>query len=135
MICYCDGGSSGNPGTAAIGYVAYNDKDNNRLVATHGELVGQRTNNVAEYMAILKALCFMQAQDSRGVIYSDSNIAIQQINKEIECKDEKLIQMREAIYRTIKDYKMTVGFRYTARENNKKADSIVNAILKEYRPN
>ena len=57
MTLYCDGGSRGNPGPAAIGAVVVDASvDPPELVASVSECIGITTNNVAEYKALIAAL-------------------------------------------------------------------------------
>jgi len=132
MKLYTDGACSGNPGPASIAYIAYDGKDN-KIVCTHAEYVGERTNNVAEIMAIFKALCYMVSWSAQGVIFSDSLIAIDLINKTKEVHDETLKGFVDRIHEIIKGNEVTVGFRFTPRENNTEADALCNKIIKEYR--
>ena len=48
LIIYTDGGARGNPGPAAIAAVI-GDKE-------YGETIGETTNNIAEYKAVIFAL-------------------------------------------------------------------------------
>ena len=58
VLIYCDGGSRGNPGPAAIGAVVLGsvDRDRRRVLATVSETIGVTTNNVAEYQACIAGL-------------------------------------------------------------------------------
>ncbi len=53
MRLYSDGGSRGNPGEAAIGFVIY---DKNEVVYEKARPIGIATNNIAEYTALLEGL-------------------------------------------------------------------------------
>ena len=54
LIVYTDGGSRGNPGPAGIGVVICDEKG--RMIKEYGEKIGVKTNNEAEYMAVISAL-------------------------------------------------------------------------------
>ena len=54
LIIYTDGGARGNPGPAAIGVVIQNEKGN--TIKKYGEKIGEKTNNEAEYEAVIFAL-------------------------------------------------------------------------------
>ena len=76
---YVDGASRGNPGPAASAFVfVLNDK----IIYEGCDFIGTATNNTAEYQAIINALKAAEGF-SRGHIqeYSDSDLAIRQINK------------------------------------------------------
>ena len=54
LIIYTDGGSRGNPGPAALGIVIQDTSG--KLIKEYGEALGVRTNNEAEYEAVIFAL-------------------------------------------------------------------------------
>ena len=57
IVIYCDGGSRGNPGPAAIGAVVLDPaSDPPRRLATVSECIGETTSNVAEYRALIAGL-------------------------------------------------------------------------------
>lgn len=49
-----DGGCRGNPGLGAIGFILF--AMDNRVIAKGGKLIGQTTNNRAEYLALIEGL-------------------------------------------------------------------------------
>ena len=51
---YSDGGARGNPGPAAIGALVCDENDHK--LTDHGETIGEATNNVAEYTAVVRGL-------------------------------------------------------------------------------
>ena len=59
IIVYTDGGSRGNPGPAAIGVVISDGKGN--VIKEYGERLGIKTNNEAEYAAVVSALKKLKA--------------------------------------------------------------------------
>lgn len=54
LTIYGDGGSRGNPGEAAYGFAVFDD--NGILIYSEGKRLGIKTNNVAEYSAVINAL-------------------------------------------------------------------------------
>lgn len=56
LILHTDGAAKGNPGPAGIGVVLYRDGDESEPVAAIGEYIGETTNNVAEYKALIRGL-------------------------------------------------------------------------------
>ena len=71
IIIYTDGGSRGNPGLAAAGYIL-TDKQGRQLAAK-GLFLGQATNNVAEYTAVIKSLEESKELGAKTVcLFSDS---------------------------------------------------------------
>jgi ribonuclease HI len=124
---YTDGGSRGNPGPAAISFIIY-DYDNKKI-QQKSEYIGNNTNNYAEYLAILKALINVKKYNPSEVnIYTDSNLAYNQINGFWKVKDSKLKDLILEIKKEILNYKNFRIF-YIPREKNKEADSLVNKEL------
>ncbi len=128
---FTDGGSRGNPGEAAYGFVVY-DKEG-QLLVEHGERIGINTNNVAEYSGILSALKWVL--DKGGIekpnvdVYMDSQLAAMQLTGKWKVKNEGI---RALVY-SVKDIerKLDGNVSYTAvrREFNKEADRMVNVAL------
>ncbi len=88
IIIFTDGCSLGNPGPMGIGIVMY--KDNIRIEEL-GEYIGEGTNNIAEYTAVIKALETARSMGENEVhIKSDSQLVIRQLNNEYKVKDLKL---------------------------------------------
>jgi probable phosphoglycerate mutase len=122
-----DGGSRGNPGPAAYGYVL--EAEDGTVLDARGEAIGTATNNVAEYRGLLAGL---EAALERGVeeveVVSDSELLVKQMRGEYKVKNEilrELVDDAEALARRLK------RVRYTAvrREHNKLADRLVNEAL------
>ena len=122
-----DGGSRGNPGPAAFGYVL--EAEDGTVLDARGEAIGTATNNVAEYRGLLAGL---EAAIERGVeeveVVSDSELLVKQMRGEYKVKNEalrELVDEAEALDRSLK------RVRYTAvrREHNELADRLVNEAL------
>ena len=122
-----DGGSRGNPGPAAFGYVL--ETDDGHVLAAHGESIGRATNNVAEYRGLLAG---MSKAAELGVdeldVVSDSELLVKQMRGEYRVKNETLRELQEQAT----DLERKFGrVRYTAvrREHNELADRLVNDAL------
>ena len=130
LTLYCDGGSRGNPGPAAIGAVVYDTTtDPRQLVATVSECIGVTTNNVAEYRALIAGL---EAAQRHGVdeleVVSDSELLVKQMRGEYRVKNEALRKLSlEAarLARAVGD----VNYTAVRREHNELADRLVNEAL------
>lgn len=127
IIVYTDGGSRGNPGPAAIG-VVFDNKE-------YGEFIGTRTNNQAEYEAIIFALKKIKqilgkekAKETRVEIRADSELVIRQLNGNYKILEKELQPLFIKVWNLKLDFK-EVSFLQIPREKNKQADSIVNKIL------
>lgn len=126
---YTDGGSRNNPGPAAAGaFIESFDKE-------YEEYLGVATNNEAEYQAVVLGLSKLKqlvgkskTKDTGVVVYMDSQLAVQQLNREYKIKSEKIIPLFVKIHNLCVEYK-SVEFVYIPREKNKKADALVNRCL------
>jgi ribonuclease H / adenosylcobalamin/alpha-ribazole phosphatase len=122
-----DGGSRGNPGPAAYGYVL--EADDGTVLDARGETIGVATNNVAEYRALLAGL---SSAIERGVdeleVVSDSELLVRQMRGEYKVKSSNL---RELVDEAQALARRLGRVRYTAvrREHNELADRLVNEAL------
>lgn len=124
---YADGGSRGNPGQAAIGFLIYGPSK--LILEQYQECIGINTNNYAEYFAIIKALAAAKKYDPKEVVvYTDSNLAYNQINGFWKIKDEEIKKMVSQVRKEIMNFKIFKIF-YIPREKNKEADKLVNIAL------
>lgn len=124
---YTDGGSRGNPGKAAIGFLIYGP--GKVILEQYSECIGIKTNNYAEYYAIIKALAAARKYNPEEVvIYTDSNLAYNQINGFWKIKDEEIKKMVLRVNKEIVNFKIFKIF-YIPREKNKEADKLVNIAL------
>ena len=122
-----DGGSRGNPGPAAYGYVL--ETEDGTVLDARGETIGVATNNVAEYRGLLAGL---EAALERGVdeleVVSDSELLVKQMRGEYKVKSETL---RELVVEAHELAGKLRAVSYTAvrREHNDLADALVNEAL------
>ena len=122
-----DGGSRGNPGPAAYGFVL--ETDDGTVLDARGEAIGVATNNVAEYRGLLAGLA---SAVERGIeeleVVSDSELLVKQMRGEYKVKSpalRELVDEAESLARGLE------RVRYTAvrREHNELADRLVNEAL------
>ena len=124
-----DGGSRGNPGPAAYGYVL--ETDDGTVLDARGEAIGVATNNVAEYRALVEGLrCAVELGVDELEVVSDSELLVKQMRGEYRVKNEALQELNgeaTALARKIGLGRVT----YTAvrREHNELADRLVNEAL------
>ncbi len=125
---YTDGASRGNIGPAAYAYL-YVNKGN--IIHSKSEYIGTKTNNTAEYMAIISALKEAE-RFHRGKIkiFSDSQLAINQINKEYRITKEHLSKLCNEVYDLTNKYE-DVKFFHVGRNNPyiEKCDILCNECL------
>lgn len=130
IVIYCDGGSRGNPGPAAIGAVVLDPSTSppTRL-ATVSERIGSATNNVAEYKAVIAGLEAAREFPARVVrVRADSMLVIEQLNGKWRVKQEHLRALH-ARARDLLDEFEEVDLAHVRREQNVDADALVNAAL------
>jgi len=129
---YTDGGSRGNPGKSACAFLIVEDKE---ILHEESHFLGIKTNNEAEYNAIIFALQWItknnRLNEKEIEIISDSELVIKQINGDYKIKKTHLKELSEKIVKIIKDKE--VSFSNSRRENEfiSQADLLVNKKLDE----
>lgn len=129
---YTDGGARGNPGPAAIG--VYITDGNNKQLARIGKKIGEATNNIAEYSAILEGFAWLFENKAKlGVsevyFYMDSQLAYSQITGIYKVKNERIRDFIFQIRQKEAELGMSVFYNHVSREKNKNADLMVNLAL------
>ncbi len=127
LIINTDGGARGNPGPAAIGAVVDGHE--------YGEYIGKTTNNVAEYKAVIFALKKAKAllggkkaEAAEVEIRADSELLVKQLTGQYKIKEESLKPLFIDVWNLKQDFK-SITFKHVPREENKKADALVNRAL------
>ena len=127
---YSDGGSRGNPGPSAAGWVILDD-DNNVLVDDYLYL-GVTTNNQAEYIALKQGLLAAKKAGARYVdCYSDSMLVVKQMHGQFKIKNRDLWPVHAAIKQLAEGF-AEVTYTHVPREHNQLADAAVNRALDEH---
>jgi len=133
LIVYTDGGSRGNPGEAAIGVVICDEKENS--IKEYGEAIGVKTNNEAEYAAVISALKKIKAlfgkEKAKKIEINfkmDSEFVMKQLNGEYKIEEERMQPLFIAVWNLKMDF-ARVTFSHVRREQNKEADRLVNMAL------
>lgn len=125
---YTDGGSRGNPGPSALGYVIV-DPATDKVLVDKGVYLGVTTNNQAEYLALKYALEEAQRMGVREIdAYLDSMLVVNQMKGIFKVKNRDLWPIHDAIKELISSFK-DVRFSHVPREHNKLADAAVNRAL------
>ncbi len=126
-IIYTDGGSRGNPGPSASGYVVMNTEQ--RVLAQGGEYLGITTNNQAEYHGVRLGLEKALALGLQSIEFRlDSMLVVNQMNGIYTIKNRDLWPINERI-KQLSTHFMRVSFQHVPRELNQLADSEVNKVL------
>ncbi|HSX21324.1 MAG TPA: ribonuclease HI family protein [Gaiellaceae bacterium] len=122
-----DGGSRGNPGPAAYGYVL--EAEDGTVLASEGKTIGIATNNVAEYSALIAGLeKAIELAVAEVDVISDSELLVKQMRGEYKVKNEAL---RDLVVKATRLARQLDKVTYTAvrREHNELADRLVNEAL------
>jgi ribonuclease HI len=126
---FADGGSRGNPGPSASGYVILDMED--QVLVDTGVYLGVTTNNQAEYTALKLALeeC-RKLGVSEVQVYMDSMLVVNQMKGIFKIKNGELRPVHDAIKQLVANFEH-VSFQHVPREFNKLADAAVNRALDE----
>lgn len=131
IVMYTDGGSRGNPGPAAVGIFI------ETLSKKYGECIGIKTNNEAEYQALISGLKKVKAlvgnekaKKTEIECRLDSELVVKQLNHEYKLKEKHIQAFFIEIWNLMLDFGK-VSFLHIPREQNKIADALVNEALDE----
>jgi len=130
LLMYTDGASSGNPGPAGIGIVI-NDKED-RTVGKVSHYIGNKTNNFAEYSALIRALkiaLYFKTKDLK--IRTDSELVVKQIKGEYKVSSAKIKPLYEEAIR-LKKMIQSCRVEHVTRSLNDKADYLAKKAVESY---
>lgn len=123
---FTDGGSRGNPGPGAIGGVLIH---NEKIIETFSEVIGNCTNNQAEYRAIIRGIQIAVNLNIKELeCFLDSELVVKQLNREFKVKDKDLAVFFVRVWNMKQNFKK-ITFIHIFREDNKLADKLVNEAL------
>ena len=127
LIIYTDGGSRGNPGPSASGYVIYTSEM--LMLKEGGEYLGITTNNQAEYQAVKTAL---EEARKLGAVevncFMDSLLVVNQLLGIYKVKNRDLWPIYSSIKELLAEFN-SYSIKHVPRKENSAADSMVNKIL------
>lgn len=123
---FCDGGARGNPGPAGIGFVL---EVSEAPVICHGEYIGEATNNVAEYRALIAGLRRAAATAVTELsVFLDSELVVRQMQGKYRVKDAKLKPLFAEAAKLATRFRPII-FQHVPREKNAGADALVNKAI------
>jgi ribonuclease HI len=131
-VIHTDGGARGNPGPAAFGVTV---ECNDKIVTEFGKKIGETTNNVAEYSAVIAALIWIKnniplnQEDNAYDFFLDSTLVVNQINGLFKIKDNKLRALLVQVRILEEEIKGALNYHIVRREQNTGADRMVNQAL------
>ena len=133
IFVYTDGGARGNPGPAAVGMVIKNKEG--AVIKSYQEAIGERTNNEAEYEAVILALRKLKfllggerVKKIEITVYLDSLLVVSQLQGEYKIEEERLFPLFIKIWNLRMEFGKII-FQHILREKNKEADRLVNDAL------
>jgi ribonuclease HI len=122
-----DGGARGNPGPAAIGVVVHNG--DGEVIEERSERIGEATNNVAEYRALLLGIELAAAHGATEVeLIGDSELIVRQVEGRYKVKDATMRRLHAEVKAALADFESWT-IRHVRRESNAEADRLVNEAL------
>jgi ribonuclease HI len=122
-----DGGARGNPGPAAIGVVV-RDSDG-EIREEVGETIGEATNNVAEYKALLRGIELAAAQGGTELeLIGDSELVVRQVEGRYKVKNAGIKPLHAEVKRALQGFD-SWSIRHVRRAENADADRLVNQAL------
>lgn len=122
-----DGGARGNPGPAAIGVVVRDG--GGEVLEEVGERIGEATNNVAEYRALLKGIERGAAHGATELeLVGDSELVVRQVEGRYKVKNAGMKELHEQVKRALGDFD-SWSIRHVRRGENADADRLVNEAL------
>ena len=127
VVLHVDGGARGNPGPAAIGVVVSDAEG--RLLEEVAEAIGETTNNVAEYRALLRGLERAHALGADEVeVVGDSELVAKQVTGQYKVKHAGLKPLHAQALQALAGFARW-HVRTVPRAQNAAADALVNAAL------
>jgi ribonuclease HI len=127
LIVNVDGGARGNPGPAAIGIVVR--EAGGEVLEELGERIGEATNNVAEYRALLKGIeLAAQHGASELELVGDSELVVRQVEGRYKVKNAGMKELHAEVRQALRDFD-SWSIRHVRRAENADADRLVNAAL------
>ncbi|HVD38786.1 MAG TPA: ribonuclease HI family protein [Solirubrobacterales bacterium] len=121
-----DGGARGNPGPAAIGVVL---RENGEVLEEVGETIGEATNNVAEYRALLRGIELAAAHGAGELeLIGDSELVVRQVEGRYKVKNAGMKELHEEVKRALREFD-SWEIRHVGRAENADADRLVNQAL------
>jgi ribonuclease HI len=127
LVLHVDGGARGNPGPAAIGVVV--SGPDGQPIDELSETIGEATNNVAEYRAVLKGLERARELGATELeIIGDSELVARQLSGVYKVKNPGIRPLYEQATSALRGFERW-SIRTVPRAENARADALVNAAL------
>ena len=126
MEGFFDGASRGNPGKAGAGALMINDEG--KVVWETSRFLGEKTNNEAEYMALILLLKAAKEHGVRSLrVFGDSKLVVSQVSRQWKINLPHLRLLAQQAW-VLADG-MNISYHWIPREQNKRADILSNEGL------
>jgi ribonuclease HI len=139
LIIRTDGAAKGNPGPASSGAVLIDAAQPGsgdplaRPLATISEYLGVQTNNVAEYVGVVRALALALELGATEVdMLLDSKLIVEQVNGRWRVKDLKMIPLHAEVKASLGRFRRWSA-RHVPRAQNSAADALANEAIDRVR--
>ncbi len=123
MEGYFDGASRGNPGRAGAGALMINE--DGKVVWEASRFLGEKTNNEAEYMALIMLI---KAARERGIrsltVFGDSKLVVSQVSRQWKINLPHLRMLAREVWDLAEG--IDISYHWIPREENKRADMLSN---------
>lgn len=129
---FTDGGSRGNPGPSGFGVVVVDSNKN--IIAKLKKYLGTKTNNEAEYLALVEALRWLNENISNYPIdsvtfYADSQLMVRQMQGIYKVKSGNIAPLFSEAQKLLSALHLSYQFIDIPREKNSLADSLANEAM------
>ena len=127
LVIYADGAARGNPGPAGIGVVIEDERG--RVLKEVSQFIGRKTNNQAEYMALIQGLEVAAEYQADAIqIRLDSELLVRQLRGEYKVKSPLLKPLKNKVQKLLARYRV-VGIEHIERRYNRAADRLANRAI------
>ncbi len=128
LVSYIDGSSIGNPGDSGYGVVIKDEHGSTKEIL--GGYIGNATNNIAEYQALIACLGLVEKYDLKKlIIYSDSQLVVNQVKGLYKVKKQHLKKLFDKVQNIINAASYTLSIVHIPREKNKEADKLARKAI------
>lgn len=126
LSIYIDGAARGNPGPAGAGIIL---KENNKTIKSIHKYLGDTTNNIAEYSAVIFGLQEASALGYKNIaLHLDSELVAQQLRGEYRVKNSSIKTLFDKAISLINHFD-NITIKRIDRANNKEADKLANKAI------
>ena len=128
-VIYSDGGARGNPGPAAVGVLICDDQGNE--IEEYAEVIGETTNNVAEYKGVLVGLEMAKKLGFEEIHYfGDSELVVRQLSGIYKVKTPHILVLYQQV-KVLEKFFKKITYQHVPRTHEKiqHVDALVNQVL------